>query len=57
MKEPKTGEVIGIIRNMDDLGRIVIPKELRKTLDINAGDALEIFATKNGFFIRKVKQV
>lgn len=55
MKEPKTGEVIGIIRNMDDLGRIVIPKELRKTLDINTGDSLEIFATKNGFFIRKVK--
>ena len=55
MKEPKTGEAIGIIRNMDDLGRIVIPKELRRTLNINTGDSLEIFATKNGFFIRKVK--
>ena len=55
MKEPKTGEVIGIIINMDDLGRIVLPKELRKSLEVKEGDSLEIFAVKNGFFIRKVK--
>jgi len=33
----------GIVRKVDDLGRIVIPKELRKTLNIDIGAALEIF--------------
>ena len=55
MKEPKTGEAIGIIRNIDDLGRVVIPKEIRKTLDIKEKDTLEIFATQSGIFLRKVK--
>lgn len=32
----------GIVRCMDELGRIVIPKEIRKILDINLGDAIEI---------------
>ena len=55
MREPKLGETIGIRRNIDELGRIVIPKEIRRTLEINNNDTLEIFATKNGIFIRKVK--
>ena len=33
----------GIVRRMDDLGRIVIPKEIRKTLRIKDGESLEIF--------------
>lgn len=33
----------GIVRNVDPLGRIVIPAELRKTLDIDIKDPLEIF--------------
>lgn len=33
----------GIVRRIDDLGRIVIPKELRRTLGINDGDPLEVF--------------
>lgn len=33
----------GIIRRLDELGRIVIPKEIRKTLRINEGDSVEIF--------------
>ena len=32
----------GIIRKIDDLGRIVLPKELRKNLNINSGDDLQI---------------
>lgn len=33
----------GIVRKVDELGRIVLPKELRDTLDINEKDALEIY--------------
>lgn len=33
----------GIIRRIDDLGRIVVPKEIRRNLHIREGDALEIF--------------
>lgn len=33
----------GIVRRIDDLGRIVIPKELRRTLGINPSDPLEVF--------------
>lgn len=33
----------GIIRRVDDLGRVVIPKEIRRTLGIREGDPLEIF--------------
>ena len=33
----------GIVRKIDPLGRIVLPKELRKTLNINEKDSLEIF--------------
>lgn len=38
----------GIIRRMDDLGRVVIPKELRKKFNIYEGDALEIYTTNEG---------
>jgi len=38
----------GIIRRIDDLGRIVIPKEIRRSIRINEGDALEIFTTNDG---------
>ena len=33
----------GIIRRIDDLGRVVIPREIRKTMDLKDGDPLEIF--------------
>ena len=38
----------GIVRRIDDLGRVVIPKEIRKTLRIREGDPLEIFTAKDG---------
>lgn len=43
----------GIIRKIDDLGRIVIPKEMRKTLRIREGDTLEIYVERNGEIILK----
>lgn len=43
----------GIIRRIDDLGRIVIPKEIRRAMRIKEGDALEIFTTSNGEIVLK----
>ena len=43
----------GVVRRIDDLGRIVIPKEIRKTLRIKEGDPLEIFTEKDGDIILK----
>ena len=43
----------GIVRRIDDLGRIVIPKEIRRTMRIREGDPLEIFTNKDGEVIFK----
>ncbi len=43
----------GIVRRIDDLGRIVIPKEIRRTLRIREGDPLEIFTDREGEVILK----
>lgn len=43
---------IGIIRNVDQLGRIVIPSELRKRLKLDPGTPVEIFGTENGIFLQ-----
>ena len=43
----------GIVRRIDDLGRIVIPKEIRRTMRIHEGDPLEIFTENNGTVIFK----
>ena len=43
----------GIIRRIDDLGRIVIPKELRKSLRIKNGDSLEIFVDQEDIILKK----
>ena len=43
----------GVVRRIDDLGRIVIPKEIRKVLRIKEGDPLEIFTDKEGEVILK----
>lgn len=43
----------GIVRRIDDLGRVVIPKEIRRTLRIREGDPLEIFTDREGQVILK----
>ncbi len=43
----------GIVRRIDDLGRVVIPKEIRRTLRIREGDPLEIFVDRDGEIILK----
>ena len=43
----------GIVRRIDDLGRVVIPKEIRRTLRIREGDPLEIFVDSDGEVILK----
>lgn len=47
----------GIIRRIDDLGRIVIPKELRKTLRIKNGDSLEIFVDNDDIILKKYSPI
>jgi len=41
----------GIVRRIDDLGRVVVPKEIRRTLRIREGDPLEIFTDKDGSIV------
>ncbi len=43
----------GIVRKIDDLGRIVLPKELRRTLGIDDKDPLEIFVEDNTIILKK----
>ena len=43
----------GIVRRIDDLGRVVVPKEIRRTLRIREGDPLEIFTDREGEIILK----
>ncbi|MFW5976733.1 MAG: AbrB/MazE/SpoVT family DNA-binding domain-containing protein [Bacillota bacterium] len=43
----------GIVRKIDDLGRMVIPKELRKTMDINKKDPMEIFVENDRIILKK----
>ena len=43
----------GVVRRIDDLGRVVIPKEIRRTLRIHEGDPLEIFTDREGGVILK----
>lgn len=43
----------GIVRRIDDLGRVVIPKEIRRTMRYREGDPLEIFTDRDGEVIFK----
>ncbi len=45
----------GIVRQMDDLGRIVLPKELRKLLEIGPKDPVEIFTEGDSIILKKYR--
>ncbi len=53
----QVGGNMGIVRRVDDLGRIVLPKEMRKILKVNTGDALEITSQKNEITIKRYSPV
>ena len=46
----------GIVRRIDDLGRVCIPKEIRKSIRVKEGDALEMFTTREGELVLKKYQ-
>lgn len=43
----------GIVRRIDDLGRIVVPKEIRTTLRLREGDPMEIYTARDGAVVLK----
>lgn len=47
--------IVGLIRKMDGLGRVTIPKELRNIFDLNVHEYAEIYAAEQGIFIRNPK--
>ena len=46
----------GIVRRVDDLGRVVIPKEIRRTLGIKEGEPLEIYTDEDTVCFKKYQQ-
>lgn len=47
----------GVIRRIDELGRIVVPKEIRRSLGIKDGEDLEIFVDQNGIYLKKHSRI
>lgn len=43
----------GVVRNLDELGRIVIPIEIRNSMDINSKDGIEIFTDNDSIILKK----
>jgi transcriptional pleiotropic regulator of transition state genes len=43
----------GIVRKVDELGRIVLPSELRKTMHVTVGDSFELFTNENTIVLKK----
>ncbi len=43
----------GVVRKVDELGRVVLPKELRRTFEINEGDGLEIYVDGQTIILKK----
>lgn len=48
-------KALGVVRKVDRQGRIAIPKEIRKILDIKNGDPIEIFSDEEGVYLKKYK--
>ena len=46
-------KALGIVRNLDNVGRLVIPKEIRNIMGINEGDPMEICQVNNEIIVRK----
>lgn len=46
-----------IIRRMDPLGRVVIPKSMREQLDWNEGDSIEVIGSDEGIYLRKQQEL
>jgi transcriptional pleiotropic regulator of transition state genes len=49
-------KAMGIVRRIDDLGRIVVPKELRRSLELAEGDPVEIFVNGRDIILRKYER-
>lgn len=47
----------GVIRKIDELGRIVIPKEIRKTMRLNNGESIEIFTEEDSIILKKYSPI
>lgn len=54
MKQVDLGETKGIKRKLDNLGRVVLPKEFRESLKLNKNDEVEIYLLQEGIYIKKV---
>lgn len=50
------GDTKGVIRRLDSLGRIVIPKEFRESLEIKEKDELEIILLQDGLYIKRSEE-
>lgn len=57
IKEDKRMKATGIVRRIDELGRIVIPKEIRRVLHIREGDPIEIFTDNDGVVLKKYARI
>ena len=57
LQEDHTMKATGIVRRIDDLGRVVIPKEIRRTLRIREGDPSQITLTQEHSFIMAIKDI
>lgn len=53
IKEKKAMKSTGVVRKVDELGRIVLPISIRQTMDINEKDSLEIFIDENKIILQK----
>lgn len=51
-----TGDTRGIIRKLDELGRIVVPRSFRRQLELEYNAELEIFLLKDGVYLKKAEK-